>query len=184
MQVEPASIPDVKILRPKRHGDPRGFFSETWSRRTFEAAGIVAEWVQDNHAASAERGVVRGLHCQIGPAAQTKLVRVTRGSIFDVAVDLRRGSPTYGRHATAILSADAWNQIFVPKGFAHGYCTLEPETEVVYKVDAYYAPEHDRGVFWNDPALGIPWPIAPEAALLSEKDRGLPRFADLPALFP
>lgn len=183
MRVISAAVPDVKLLRPVRHGDPRGDFCETWSRRTFEAAGIVGDWVQDNHARSRDRGVLRGLHFQIGPAAQTKLVRVLRGAIFDAAVDLRRSSPTYGLCVTATLSAEEGDQIYVPKGFAHGYCTLEPDTEVAYKVDAYYSPEHDRGVLWNDPDLAVPWPLRAAEVLLSAKDARLPRFADLPVYF-
>jgi dTDP-4-dehydrorhamnose 3,5-epimerase len=183
MRVVSTDIPDVKVLYPAKHGDERGFFSETWSRRTFETAGLAADWVQDNHAWSRDRGVVRGLHFQIGAAAQTKLVRVTKGSIFDVAVDLRRASPTFGRMVHVVLSAGEWNQIWVPKGFAHGYCTLEPGTEVAYKVDAFYSPENDRGILWNDPDLGIPWPVSAAEAQLSGKDRLLPRFSAVPACF-
>jgi dTDP-4-dehydrorhamnose 3,5-epimerase len=183
MRVVPTAIPDVKLVVPARHGDARGFFSETWNRRDFEAAGLVADWVQDNHARSRDRGVLRGLHFQVGAAAQTKLVRVTRGSIFDVAVDLRRSSPTFGRFVTVTLSAEEWNQLYVPRGFAHGYCTLEPDTEVVYKVDAYYAPALDRGVLWNDPDLAVPWPVSGAEALLSEKDRKLPHLSALPPQF-
>ena len=177
MQVQALTIPDVKVLTPRRLGDRRGFFSETYSRRTLVEAGIDIEFVQDNHSLSARRGTVRGLHFQTPPHAQDKLVRVVRGSVFDVAVDLRRGSPTYGRHASAVLSAEAWNQILVPVGFAHGFMTLEPDTEVVYKVSGYYAPDHDEGLAWNDPVLGIRWPIPEEEAALSDKDRGLPGFS-------
>ncbi|MEW6252577.1 MAG: dTDP-4-dehydrorhamnose 3,5-epimerase [Planctomycetota bacterium] len=172
-------IPAVKLLIPKRFADPRGFFSETYNARRLAEVGIDLHWVQDNHSLSTERGVVRGLHFQLPPFAQDKLVRVTRGRIFDVAVDLRRSSPTYGQHVAAELSAQEWNQILVPVGFAHGFCTLEPDTEVLYKVTNYYAPEHDAGLLWNDPDLAIPWPIAPEEALLSEKDQRQPRFAGL-----
>lgn len=168
------SLPEVRLIVPDRFGDDRGFFSETYSRRALAAAGIVDEFVQDNHSLSALPGTVRGLHYQLPPFAQAKLVRVTRGAVFDVAVDIRRGSPTFGRHASCTLSAEAWNQLFVPEGFAHGFCTLEPGTEVVYKVTAYYSREHDRGIRWDDPALGIAWPVEPRAAVLSEKDRGLP----------
>lgn len=184
MHVTPLAIPDVKLLTPAKHGDDRGFFSETWSRRTCEAAGVDAAWVQDNHAWSRDRGVLRGLHFQIGAAAQTKLVRVTRGSVFDVAVDLRRSSPTYGRFVTAVLSARDWNQLLVPKGFAHGYVTLEPDTEFLYKVDAFYSPENDRGILWNDPTLAIPWPVGAAEVQLSAKDKVLPLFAGLPTYFP
>ena len=179
MHLQPLTIPDVKVLIPEKHGDPRGFFSETYSRRALAQAGVDTEFVQDNHSLSARRGTVRGLHFQAPPRAQDKLVRVVRGSIFDVAVDLRRSSPTYGRHVSVVLSADAWNEILVPVGFAHGFMTLEPDTEVIYKVSDYYAPDHDRGLLWNDPALGIPWPLPEQDAVLSDKDREQPGFAEL-----
>lgn len=181
--IEPLAIPEVLVIRPKRHGDPRGFFSETWNARTFAEAGIALDFVQDNHAVSREPGTVRGLHFQSPPRAQDKLVRVVRGAILDVAVDIRRGSPTYGRHVSAVISAEAWNQILVPKGFAHGLVTLEPDTEVLYKVTDFYAPEHDHGLLWNDPALGIDWGVAETEALLSERDRRHPALVDLPAFF-
>ena len=183
MQVEELSIPDVKVLIPKRHGDHRGFFSEVYNKRTLAAAGINIDFVQGNHSLSAERGTVRGLHFQVPPFAQDKLVRVARGSVFDVAVDLRRGSPTYGQHVSVVLSAEAWNQILVPIGFAHGLMTLEPDTEVLYKVSNYYSAEHDKGLLWNDPAHGIVWPIPEGEANLSDKDRQQPRLADLPSYF-
>jgi dTDP-4-dehydrorhamnose 3,5-epimerase len=185
LSVTSLAIPDVKLVVTDRFGDDRGFFSETYSRRAFGAAGIGDEFVQDNHSLSAPAGTVRGLHYQIEPFAQAKLVRVVRGSVLDVAVDLRRGSPTFGSHVTATLSAAGWNQLLVPVGFAHGFCTLEPGTEVVYKVSAYYSREHDRGIRWDDPALAIPWPVRPAAAVLSQKDRALPLLAELPgdALF-
>ena len=181
--VEALAIPDVKIIRPRKHGDARGFFSETYSRKALSATGIDLAFVQDNHAFSAAKGTVRGLHFQTAPFVQDKLVRVTRGAIFDVAVDLRRGSPTYGRHVSAVISVDDWNQILVPAGFAHGLLTLEPDTEVLYKVTNYYSPEHDLGLLWNDPALGIAWPISEADAILSPKDKVQPRLADLPAYF-
>ena len=181
MQVEQLRIPDVKVLTPKKHGDHRGFFSEAYSRRALAEAGIEIEFVQDNHSRSAAKGTVRGLHFQIPPFAQDKLVRVVRGAVFDVAVDLRRGSPTYGRHASVTLSAESWNQVLVPAGFAHGFQTLAPDTEVIYKVSGYYAPDHDKGLLWNDPALGIEWPIPEREAVLSDKDRRQPRLADLAA---
>ena len=168
---------------PKKHGDHRGFFSEVYNKRTLAAAGIDIDFVQDNHSLSAEKGVVRGLHFQVPPFAQDKLVRVVRGSVFDVAVDLRRGSPTYGKHVSVVLSAEEWNQILVPIGFAHGLMTLEPDTEVIYKVSNYYSAEHDKGLLWNDPALGIEWPVAEEEAILSAKDQMPPRLADLPPYF-
>ena len=135
--------------------------------------------MQDNHSLSAAKGTVRGLHFQAPPCAQHKLVRVTRGAAFDVAVDLRRASPTYGRHASVVLSAAAWNQVLVPIGFAHGFMALEPDTEVVYKVSDYYSPAHDRGLLWNDPALGIEWPVPESGAVLSDRDRRQPRLADV-----
>ena len=175
------ALPDVKVIVPDRFGDERGFFSETYSRRSLADAGIEDEFIQDNHSLSVLVGTVRGLHYQLPPFAQAKLVRVTRGAILDVAVDIRRGSPTFGQHVSATLSAAAWNQIYVPVGFAHGFCTLEPDTEVVYKVTAYYSRAHDRGIGWDDPELGIAWPLDPESALLSDKDRNQPRLADVPA---
>ena len=181
--VESLAIPAVKLIQPKKHGDARGFFSETYSQRDLAAAGIDIHFVQDNHAFSAERGTVRGLHFQTRPFAQHKLIRVVRGAILDVAVDLRTGSPTYGQHVSAILSADAWNQILVPIGFAHGLMTLEPNTEVLYKVSNIYSPEHDKGLLWNDPALAIDWPLDPDTAILSDKDRRQPPLAELPAYF-
>ena len=134
---------DIKVLSPRRHGDCRGLFSEVYNKRAFAQAGFEIEFVQDNHSFSTEKGTVRGLHFQPPPDAQHKLVRVVRGSVFDVAVDLRRRSATFGRHASVVLSAEAWNQVFIPVGFAHGFMTLEPDTEVVYKVSDYYSPEHD-----------------------------------------
>lgn len=178
MDVLATAIPEVKIIKPKRHGDSRGFFSETYHRRDLALAGVYLDFVQDNHSLSAERGVIRGLHFQIPPCAQDKLVRVSRGSIFDVAVDLRKGSPTFARYVSVVLSAAEWNQLLIPVGFAHGFCTLEPGVEVDYKVTAHYSPEHDRGILWNDPDLAIPWPVAPGEAILSEKDRRLPRLSE------
>lgn len=183
MQVERLNIPDIRLLVPRKHGDARGFFSETYNRKSFAALGIDIDFVQDNHSLSAEKGTVRGLHFQTPPFAQDKLVRVTRGSVFDVAVDLRRDSPTYGLHVSAVLSAQAWNQILVPIGFAHGFMTLEPDTEVIYKVSNYYAPDHDKGLLWNDPALGIAWPLAEDEAILSEKDRIQPRLEEIVSPF-
>lgn len=183
MRIEELSIPAVRILTPKKHGDHRGFFSEVYNKKALAAAGIEIDFVQDNHSLSAEKGVVRGLHFQVPPFAQDKLVRVVRGSVFDVAVDLRRGSPTYGQHAGAVLSAEAWNQILVPIGFAHGFMTLEPDTEVIYKVSNYYAPDHDKGLLWNDPDVGVAWPIPEGDAILSDKDRTQPRFAEIVSPF-
>lgn len=183
MRAQRLAIPEVKLLTPQRHEDARGLFSEAYNSERFAAAGIDVRFVQDNHSFSAERGTVRGLHFQAPPFAQHKLLRVTRGAVFDVAVDLRRGSPSYGAHVHAVLSAAAWNQLFVPAGFAHGFMTLEPDTEVIYKVSAHYAPAHDRGLLWNDPALGIPWPLTADAAMLSERDRAQPTLAELDTPF-
>ena len=177
MRVQELAIPEVRLLIPEMHGDHRGFLVETYSRRALSRIGIDTEFVQDNHSVSARRGTVRGLHFQVPPHAQDKLVRVVRGSVLDVAVDLRRGSPTYGRHVSVVLSAEVWNQVLVPAGFAHGFMTLEPDSEVVYKVSDYYAPDHDKGLVWNDPRLAIPWPIAEDEAILSDKDRRLPGLA-------
>ncbi len=181
MEIVPTAIPDVKIVTPKKFGDHRGFFSETFNNKAMIDAGINLNFVQDNHSLSVEKGVMRGLHYQLPPYTQDKLVRVVRGSVYDVAVDIRRSSPTFGKHVGAILSAENWKQIFVPKGFAHGFITLEPNTEVVYKVTDYYAPKHDRGILWNDPALGIDWPI--KDAILSDKDTRQPLFAAATELF-
>lgn len=184
MHVRALEIPDIKLVTPKIHRDPRGFFSESYNAKTLaDTAGIAANFVQDNHSLSVEPGVVRGLHFQIAPAAQDKLVRVIRGAIFDVAVDLRHGSPTFGRHVSAILNGENWAQMWIPKGFAHGFCTLEPNTEVIYKTTDYYAPAADKGLAWDDPALGIVWPVAANAAILSAKDQVQLRLADLPAYF-
>jgi dTDP-4-dehydrorhamnose 3,5-epimerase len=178
MIVEQTAIPDVRLITPRRFADARGFFSETWNHTRLVEAGIPGPFVQDNHAMSADRGVVRGLHVQIAPNAQGKLIRVVRGSIWDVAVDIRPGSPTFGRYVSAVLSAENWRQLWIPAGFLHGYCTLEPRTEVIYKVTAPWDRQAERGVIWNDPALAIPWPIDPLEAILSDKDRVLPRLAE------
>lgn len=183
IRIAETSIPDVKLVVPDRFGDARGFFSETYSRRVFEEAGFAREFVQDNHSLSGQKGVVRGMHFQVPPHAQAKLVRVVRGSILDVAVDIRRGSPTFGNHVAVTLSAENWTQALIPAGFAHGFCTLEPNTEVLYKVDAYWSPESERGLLWNDPDLGISWPVAAEDAVISERDRHYPRLRDLTDTF-
>jgi dTDP-4-dehydrorhamnose 3,5-epimerase len=183
MQVISSHFRDVKLLRPARHVDNRGFFSEAYSRRAYAAVGILNEFVQDNHSLSRKKGVVRGLHFQRPPFAQAKLVRVVRGAIFDVVVDIRTGSPTHGCHIATVLSAEDWNQIFIPPGFAHGFCTLHDDTEILYKVDRYYAPAHDCGILWNDPALNIAWPLAESDAELSDKDRKLPLMAEFSGIF-
>jgi dTDP-4-dehydrorhamnose 3,5-epimerase len=183
MEVLTTAIPEVKILVPKKHGDHRGFFSETWSRKQLAAIGVDADFVQDNHSMSAKPGVVRGLHYQIGASAQAKLVRVVKGKILDVAVDIRRGSPTFGQSVGDVLSAENWKQIYVPVGFAHGFAVLEPDTEVIYKVTTYYSPADERGILWNDPDLKIDWTIPEAQAVLSDKDRKNPRLRDAKDLF-
>ena len=183
IQVRPLAIAEVLEIVPTRHGDHRGFFSEVWSAPELAAKGIGLPFVQDNHSFSVERGVLRGLHYQEPPFAQAKLVRVARGAIFDVAVDIRHGSPTFGRWVGLTLSAEAWNQIFVPEGFAHGFVTLEPATEVLYKVSAAYSPAHDRAIRWDDPEIGIDWPLEGREPIVSEKDRAAPLLADSPAAF-
>ncbi|WP_237476989.1 dTDP-4-dehydrorhamnose 3,5-epimerase [Lichenibacterium dinghuense] len=184
MQATRLAIPDVVLLRPKRHGDARGYFVESFNARSFEAAtGLSPVFVQDNEALSVEVGTVRGLHFQRHPTAQGKLVRAIKGAIFDVAVDIRTGSPTFGRHVSATLTAEAGEQLWVPPGFAHGYCTTLPDSVIAYKVTDFYSAADDGGIAWDDPALGIEWPLASGAALLSDKDRRQPKLADLPATF-
>jgi dTDP-4-dehydrorhamnose 3,5-epimerase len=176
-------IPEVVEIRPPRHGDHRGFFSEVWNEAALAAEGFEIAFVQDNHSFSAEAGVLRGLHYQEPPFAQGKLVRVTRGSIFDVAVDIRHGSPTFGGWVGLVVSAEAWNQIYVPPGFAHGFLTLEPACEVIYKVTAPYSRDHDRSIRFDDPAIGIDWPLHGARPILSDKDRAAPTLAEAPAAF-
>ena len=183
MQVIETTIPDVKVLVPKQFKDHRGFFSEVYSRKALRDVGIDCEFVQDNHSLSVEKGVLRGLHYQVAPIAQDKLIRVVRGAIVDVAVDIRRGSPTFGKHVSVVLSAENLKQMLVPVGFAHGFATLEPNTEVLYKVTRYYSPTHERGIRWNDPKLGINWQVTDAAAVLSERDRKHPMLADATDLF-
>jgi dTDP-4-dehydrorhamnose 3,5-epimerase len=183
MKVERLAIADIVLITPARYGDARGFFSETYSARRYREIGITTAFVQDNHSLSAHAGVVRGLHCQIAPSVQGKLVRVVKGAVWDVAVDIRHGSPTYGRYAAAELSAANWRQMWVPGGFLHGFCTLEPDTEVIYKVTADYDPAAERGVIWNDPALALPWPVSAGEAVLSGKDAALPALADCDVWF-
>ena len=171
------------LLTPKKFGDARGFFSEVYNAETFAPHIGAQDFVQDNHSLSAAVGTIRGLHFQTAPFAQGKLVRVVRGAILDVAVDIRHGSPTFGRHVAVELSAANWSQLWVPVGFAHGFCTLEPDTEVVYKVTAPYGPQNDFGLAFDDPALGIAWPVPLEEAVLSDKDRRHPKLAELPRFF-
>jgi dTDP-4-dehydrorhamnose 3,5-epimerase len=183
MQISRLAIPDVILVKPRRFEDERGFFSETWSDREFRMQVADVSFVQDNHSLSRQIGTIRGLHFQRPPSGQGKLVRVTRGSVFDVAVDLRRGSPSYGRHVSAVLTAEGGEQLWIPEGFAHAFCTLEADTEFLYKVTSFYSAKDDGGLVWNDPDLAIVWPVAPEEAVLSDKDRQLPRLADLPPIF-
>ena len=174
----------VRIITPRRFTDSRGFFSEVWRQDAMRDCGIDVAFVQENHALSHAVGTIRGMHFQTGNSAQAKLIRCPRGSILDVAVDIRRGSPTFGRHVAIILSADNWKQVYIPAGFAHGYCTLEPDTEVMYKVSTYYDPASERGFAWNDPDVAIPWPFGPDHAVLAAKDQAYPRLAELPDYFP
>ena len=183
MEVRPLDIADVKLITPKKFGDHRGFFAETYSRKTLAAAGVDVEFVQDNQSMSATAGTVRGLHYQLPPFAQDKLVRVLFGSVLDVAVDIRRGSPTFGKYVTATLTAENMAMLFVPVGFAHGFVTLEPNTQVAYKVTNYYAPTHERGIRWNDPAVGVPWGVSEADATLSGKDKVTPLLAEATDLF-
>lgn len=173
---ERLAIPDVFLYMPRRIGDDRGWFSETFSRAALEPMTGPLDWVQDNHSRSAARGTLRGLHLQVAPFAQDKLVRCVRGEILDVAVDVRPGSPTFGRHVAATLTENNGIQIFVPKGFAHGFVTLTPDAEVVYKVSAPYNRDAERGVAWDDPALGIDWRLI-GPPVLSERDRQWPTLA-------
>jgi dTDP-4-dehydrorhamnose 3,5-epimerase len=183
VQIRRLALSDVLEILPAKHGDHRGFFSEVWSAPALAAEGVEIGFVQDNHSFSREAGVLRGLHYQEPPAGQAKLVRVIRGAIFDVAVDIRHGSPTFGKWVGLTVSAAAWNQILVPEGFAHGFVTLEPETEVLYKVSAPYSPTHDRGIRFDDPAIGIDWPLAGLTPILSDKDRSAPLLADASVAF-
>ncbi|MBW5448498.1 dTDP-4-dehydrorhamnose 3,5-epimerase [Cohnella sp. CFH 77786] len=176
MKVTDGRLSEVKLIVPAVFQDHRGFFMETYNLERFSEHGITMTFVQDNHSLSTEPGVLRGLHYQLNPAAQTKLVRVTAGAIFDVVVDIRKGSPTFGQWEGFELSAENKHQLLVPRGFAHGFCTLRPNTEVQYKVDALYSLAHDRGVAWDDPAIGITWPV--DHPILSEKDTRHPMLAD------
>lgn len=179
LEIRPLEIAGLLEIRPPRFVDARGFFSEVWREDRMADVDVDVRFVQDNHSLSRARGVLRGLHFQLPPADQDKLVRVSRGSIFDVAVDVRKGSPTFGRWAGIVLSSEEWNQLFVPKGFAHGFVTLEENCEVLYKVSAPYSRELERAIRFDDPAIGIDWPIAPEALVISDKDRAAPPLSEV-----
>ncbi|WP_246162105.1 dTDP-4-dehydrorhamnose 3,5-epimerase [Roseovarius faecimaris] len=181
--VTPTALPDVLLVTPARHGDHRGFFSESWNRARMAEAGIDIEFVQDNHSFSLQQGTLRGLHFQSPPHAQDKLVRCGRGRLFDVAVDIRRGSPTYGHWVGEELSFENGKQLLVPKGFLHGFVTLEPETEIIYKCSDYYAPECDGAVRFDDPDIGIDWGLEGAEVVLSAKDEAAPLFADFTSPF-
>ena len=177
MEITQTDLPGVLILTPRRFADARGFFSESWNQRVMEAAGIEIAFVQDNHSLSRDVGTVRGLHFQSPPHAQAKLVRCGRGALYDVAVDVRRGSPSYGKWVGVELSADNGRQLLIPEGFLHGFVTREPDTEVIYKCSDFYAPECDGAVRFDDPDFGIDWGIEASAAVLSDKDRAAQSFA-------
>ena len=183
LEIQPLRLSGVKVLRTRQRKDNRGMFSEVYSRRTFAEAGLSFDFVQDNQSVSAVAGTVRGLHYQTKPWAQDKLIRVVRGRIYDVAVDLRRSSPTFKQWVSFELSADDGNQILIPAGFAHGFCTLEPDTHVFYKVSNFYAPSHDSGIRWNDPDLAIDWPVQEGAAVLSDRDAKLPFIREVKSWF-
>ena len=183
MEIVDTKLPGVKRLVPRRFGDGRGYFSETWNAQRMAEAGLTFDFVQDNHSYSAEAGTVRGLHYQSPPMAQTKLVRVARGAVLDVAVDVRRGSPSYGRWVAEELSAENGAQLLVPRGFLHGFVTLVPDTDVLYKVDSPYAPDCDGAVRFDDPDLGVDWGIDPKDAILSDKDAAAPAFRDFESPF-
>lgn len=182
MKIEKTALEGVIALEPRRFGDHRGFFAETYNRAAFSRLGIETEFVQDNHSFSTEVGTVRGMHFQAPPHAQAKLVRCGRGAIFDVAVDIRKGSPTYGQWVGYELSAANGMQLLIPAGFAHGFVTLEPESEIVYKCSDYYAPETEGALRWDDPGVDIDWPLSGEA-ILSEKDARAPCLDDLDSPF-
>ena len=172
-----------KLIATVRHSDQRGVFSETYNKNALFEAGIDACFVQDNHSLSTKESIVRGLHFQLNPKAQAKLLRVLRGAILDVVVDIRSGSPTFGHYASQCISAENWDQVWVPVGYAHGFCTLEPNTEVAYKVTKYYDASFERGVLWNDPGLAIDWPAQEAEVILSDKDRAWPPLRDAQKYF-
>ncbi|MEL7547722.1 MAG: dTDP-4-dehydrorhamnose 3,5-epimerase [Pseudomonadota bacterium] len=179
LEIRPLGLDGVLEVTPTRFGDHRGFFTEAWNAERFESHGIAENWCQENHSFSADPFTLRGLHFQTPPFAQSKLVRVITGEVFDVAVDIRVGSPTFGDWVGVTLSAAVGNQILVPKGFAHGFVTLTPDVHMIYKVDAAYAPDHDRSIAWNDESIGISWPLEGAEPKLSEKDRAAKRLGDV-----
>ncbi len=183
MQIDKTTLPGVLVLTPRRFGDARGWFSEVWNRQTLAAHGIDIDFVQDNHSCSASVGTVRGLHFQSPPHAQAKLVRCGRGRVFDVAVDNRKGSPTFGKWTGVELSAENGRQLLIPAGFLHGFVTREPDSELLYKCSDVYAPDCDGAVRFDDPDLGIDWGIDPAAAVLSDKDRAAPLFRNFATPF-
>jgi dTDP-4-dehydrorhamnose 3,5-epimerase len=183
LTVTSTAIDAVKVVTPKLIEDLRGEFCETYNQERFAEHGIMANFVQDNQSTSTAIGTIRGLHFQGHPAAQSKLIRVLKGRIFDVAVDLRRSSPSYGKWVAEEVSAENRKQIFIPVGFAHGFCTLEIDTHVFYKVSAIYSPKNDFGIAWDDPDLAIDWPVSSSGVTLSEKDRRMPAFRSLPGYF-
>ena len=181
MEVLQTELPDVKIVIPRVFGDSRGWFMESWSERDMEKAGLRLAFLQDNHSFSAQKGTLRGLHFQKNPFAQAKLVRCAHGAIMDVVVDIRRGSPFFGKWIAVELSAENKRQLFIPRGFAHGFLTLTDDVEILYKADQYYSPEADRSIAWNDPAIGVEWGVA--SPILSLKDQNAPLLADSDANF-
>jgi dTDP-4-dehydrorhamnose 3,5-epimerase len=183
MQFQRLEIEDILLIEPSKHGDRRGFFSETYRNDLLRQHDVNADFLQDNHVYSAQRGVLRGLHFQIPPHAQGKLVRCVRGSILDIGVDIRAGSPTFGHHVAVELSAENWMQLWVPPGFAHGYVTLEQDCEVIYKTTDYYAKDCERGLAWDDPALGIDWRIARSNLVISDKDTTNPPLTGIQPFF-
>jgi dTDP-4-dehydrorhamnose 3,5-epimerase len=183
MKITSLAIPDVKLIEAQVFKDDRGFFLESYSKRAFEQAGIKYNFIQDNHSRSTDASVIRGLHFQLPPHAQAKLIRVTKGKIWDVAVDLRKVSPTYSHYVSTELSAQSFKMLFIPAGFAHGFVTLDPDCEIQYKTDAYYAPNHEGGIRWDDPDLAIDWPIKYSSVTMSEKDALLPTLENFQSPF-
>jgi dTDP-4-dehydrorhamnose 3,5-epimerase len=183
MQILDTPFPEVKIIQSNAHADERGLFVETWNRDYLDQLDKNLEWRQDSFSISIKKGTVRGLHFQAPPTDQYKLVRASKGSLFDVVVDIRHGSLTYGEHYSIVLKACDYQQLFIPSGFAHGFCTLEDNTEVTYKISGSYAPEQSGGIIWNDPDLGIDWPVSVSEAVLSEKDRTRPELKNSPIIF-